>query len=222
MIISILSVFILINTILKLSFWNVKYVFIWAIIIGGAVWLMYPYAIEQSQTTINQALNDTKVLGNITILLTIETAICMGFCFTALRQLFLPTRSKWNKILKYYSGLLIFPTLFYILVQSVFIFSGVDFQLITSVVSVGVVILFIGGFYLINLLVPEKDFRLEIHFLTSLFITILGLISTANGSIFYVPQSEPLNIRVLLFVFLLFSTLSFIGFWINKLRWRKK
>ncbi|MDO4881581.1 MAG: hypothetical protein Q3983_09890 [Capnocytophaga sp.] len=220
MIINILIIFILINAILKLSFWKFWQTLIFGLIVVFFLWEMYFYAINQSQVTIDNMLNNSKILSDITVLLTIESMVCMGFCFLALRSFFLQKESKWYKILKWYSGLLIFPVLFYVLTQCIFYFSGVDFQLITIILATIVFVFIVLGAYAIRKLLPEQDFRLEIHFLTSIFITILGLISTADGQIIYKSESEPLNLKVLALTFLLFLCLFFLGFFINKFYWK--
>ena len=93
MIINILIIFILINTILKLSFWKLWQTFIFAGIVMFFLWEMYFYAINQSQITIENMLNNSKILSDITVLLTIESMVCIGFCFLALRSFFLNKES---------------------------------------------------------------------------------------------------------------------------------
>ena len=222
MIINILIIFILINTILKLSFWKLWQTLIFAGIVMFFLWEMYFYAINQSQITIENMLNNSKILSDITVLLTIESMVCIGFCFLALRSFFLNKESKWYKILKWYSGLLVFPALFYVLTQCIFFFSGVDFPLITIILAIIIFIFISVGSYCFQKFLPEQDFRLEIHFLTSIFITILGLVSTANGQIIYVSESEPIQFKTLIITFLLFLSLFFLGFLINKFYWKIK
>lgn len=220
LILNILIVFIIINTLIKLSFWKLWQVAIMGVLSAGFLLFAYTYAIEQSQVTIQQALENTKVLSNMAVLVSIEAGFCIGFCFLALRTLFFGKESRGYKILKWYPSLLIFPVLFYLLTQSIFYFSGADFFTTTTVLAIGVLLLIIGGAYGIKELLPEEDFRLEVHFLTSLFITILGLISTTNGNTIYVPKSEPMNFTALGLTFLLFIGMFILGFFINKIWWR--
>ena len=86
---------------------------------------------------------------------------------------------------------------------------------------ISLVFIILGAFGIRKLL-PEKDLRLELHFLVSLLITLLGLVSTANGQIIYVPQSEPINFKILGNTFLFFFLLFMAGFVFNKLYWKIK
>ena len=164
-------------------------------------------------------LSDPKVLGNITVLLTVETAVCMAYCFTSLRTLFKGKESRWHKVLQWYPNLLIFPALFYVLTQAIFYYTGVSFEHIAFWIGASVVVFIILGALGLQKLLPEKDLRLELHFLVSLLITLLGLIGTANGQILYVPQSEPINLKVLGGIFTFFIALFGIGFGFSKLYW---
>ena len=68
-------------------------------------------------------------------------------------------------------------------------------------------------------LVPEDDLRLEVHFLVSLFICILGLLSTVNGKTTYAATEEALNWKAIILSIGLFVVLFLIGFAWNKLKW---
>ena len=214
MVIAIITAFIVINLVLKLSFWKVWQTALFGSVIFLFVWRSTDFASEQSQVTLEAMLNNPRVLSNITVLLTIETAVCMAFCFTSLRSIFKGKESRWNKILQWYPNLLIFPALFYN--------TGVSFEQIALGVGVISLVFIILGAFGIRKLLPEKDLRLELHFLISLLITLLGLVSTANGQIIYVPQSEPINFRILGNTFLFFFLLFMAGFVFNKLYWKIK
>ncbi|WP_029292738.1 hypothetical protein [Chryseobacterium hispalense] len=218
-IIDILILFILINTLLKLSFWKFWQATIVAVLVGGFVFFVYPFAIEQSQLKMQEYLQNTEILSNIAVLVTLESAVCLSFCFTALLEYLNGVKSKWNSVLKWYSGLLIFPVLLYLLTQSFFTFTGVDFEMMTMIFAVIAVILLIGLSFGIRKLIPEKDLRLEIHFLVSLFVAVLGLIVTTCGKMVYLAVDEPLNFQRLGFTFGLFASLFLAGFLFNKIWW---
>lgn len=220
MVIAILTAFIVINVVLKLSFWKLWQQALWAAIAFLFIWLATDFASEQSQVALDAMLNNPTVLSNITVLLTIETAVCMAFCFTSLRTLFKGTQSRWNRVLQWYPNLLLFPALFYVLTQSIFYFTGISFGYIALGVGTATFLTIVGGAWGMKRLLPEEDIRLELHFLLSLLITLLGLIGTANGQILYVPETEPLNLKVLGTTFLFFALLFGIGFVLSKLYWR--
>ena len=205
MVIAILTAFIVINLVLKLSFWKIWQTALFGSIIFLFVWLSTDFASEQSQVTLEAMLNNPRILSNITVLLTIETSVCMAFCFTSLRSIFKEKESRWN-----------------ILTQCIFYYTGVSFEQIAVGVGVISLVFIILGAFGIRKLLPEKDLRLELHFLVSLLITLLGLVSTANGQIIYVPQSEPINFKILGNTFLFFFLLFMAGFVFNKLYWKIK
>ena len=219
MVIAILTVFIMLNVVLKLSFWKLWQHVLFAAVCFLFVWLATDFASEQSQVTLQTMLSNPKVLGNITVLLTVETAVCMAYCFTSLRTLFKGKESRWHKVLLWYPNLLIFPALFYVLTQAIFYYTGVSFEHIAFWIGASVIVFIILGSLGLQKLLPEKDLRLELHFLVSLLITLLGLIGTANGQILYVPQSEPINLKVLGGIFTFFIALFGIGFGFSKLYW---
>ena len=147
MVIAILTAFIVINLVLKLSFWKVWQTALFSSIIFLFVWLSTDFASEQSQVTLEAMLNNPRILSNITVLLTIETAVCMAFCFTSLRSIFKEKESRWNKILQWYPNLLIFPALFYILIQCIFYYTGVSFeQIAVGVGVISLVFIILGAF----------------------------------------------------------------------------
>ena len=60
--------------------------------------------------------------------------------------------------------------------------------------------------------VPEKDLRLEIHFLISLFVCILGLLTTVNGKTVYAAADEPVNWNAVILALSLFVILFIVGY----------
>ncbi|MEB3004593.1 hypothetical protein [Capnocytophaga sp. G2] len=219
MLVSLLLIFILLNSIIKLSFWKLWQVTLFGLIVGGFLWRVYDFASEQSQVTLDQMLSNIKILSDMAVLVTIESAIGILFCFVALRDYYQNRESRWTRVLRWFPGVLIFPCLFYGLAQAFFYFSGVDFQTITFII-IGMTLFFIiAGAKAIAWALPERDLRLEVHFLMSIFVTLLGLALTASGQIIYVPKSEPLNILLLSQIFLFFIALFSLGFFLNKFYW---
>jgi len=153
------------------------------------------------------------------VLITIESAICFAFCFAALREMFGKKAKRWIQPLYWYPSLLIFPVLFYLLTQIIFAMPGTDFTTISYLLAGGVFIGLPAFSYLIRYLYPEKELRLEVYFLVSLFVCIIGLITTVNGNVTYAAVEEPLNIRALLLSLGLFGITFIIGFGWNKVKW---
>lgn len=213
--ISILLIGIFINTLLKISFWKTIFQIIFGIIIAFFTFYMYPKAIEQSQVEMAQWLEDTNILSTIAVLITIEAMLYIGFCF----EVFSNRKKLIFKVLNAYSGLLIFPSVFYVLAQSMFFFTGFEFHKIAISVAI-----FLGIFIPIfcwglKLLLPEKEIRTEMLLFVSLLNTLLGLLITTNGKIIYTPKNQPINLHFIAYSFLFFGILFALGFFISRIKW---
>lgn len=213
--ISVLLIGIFINTTLKISFWKTIFQIIFGVITTFFTIYMYPRAIEQSQTQMAQWLEDANILNTIAVLVTIETMLYIGFCFERFKK----RKKLIFKILNIYSGLLIFPSLFYILAQSMFFFTGFEFHKIAISLGIfaGILIpIFCWG---MKLLLPEKEIRTEMLLFMSLLNTILGLMITTNGKITYIPKNQTINLKFILYSLLFFAVLFALGFVISRLKW---
>lgn len=149
------------------------------------VGLMWRYAIEQSKTQIGDWLADTSLMLDISVVLTVDVAMQMAFCMIAAHVMTadkLSRRTIWTyKLLRWYPGILIFPVLFSGLVWLIFSLPGKSFQTISWSMAAAVLVLIPTGSWLLRRLLPEKDLRLEILFLTNALTAILGIIATVNG-----------------------------------------
>ncbi len=217
-IILILMLFIVINSAFKLSFWKWWQVGIFSLVAAAFAAGMYPYAILQSKTQIADYLQNTGALQDMAILVTLESALCFGFCITYLRGLYGKKEPWWAKLLWWYPGVLIFPVLFYCLAELIFLFVGVPFTVTSYALAAAVLVLLPVLSWLMKYLVPEPDLRLEIHFLISLFICILGLLSTVNGRTVYAAVSQPVNWKAVWLSIAVFVILFAAGFAWNRMK----
>ena len=83
--------------------------------------------------------------------------------------------------LRWFPGLLIFPVLFSGLIYLIFAFPGISFQTIAWSYAGFILIAIPSGRYLLLYLLPEKELRLELFFLTNALVAILGIVATVNG-----------------------------------------
>ena len=222
MLIVLLIIFIFFNTLLKLSFWRLWQVALWTGVLVAFLWGSYDFASEQSQTTLSQWLASPKILSNMAVLVTIESAIGLLFAFIALRDYYQNRQSKALRVLLAFPGLLLFPCLIYVLAQAFFFFSGADFAMTTLYACLALFALMLLGTKGLTILLPEKDLRLEVHLLISILIILLGLTATASAQIIYVPKSEPIDFVLLGKVFLFFLSLFALGFATSKAYWYLK
>ncbi|OAV70165.1 hypothetical protein Barb6XT_00005 [Bacteroidales bacterium Barb6XT] len=222
LILRLLMLFILINGTLKLSFWKTWQTIVFGFVCAAFIVGVCPLAIQQSKTQLTDLLDNARVMQDAAVWITIESAVCFAFCFASLRKADGRKKGKWKvRILDGYPGLLLFPVLFYVLTQIIFGMSGTSFTVISCLFALAV----FAGLPLLTLLVkrlyPENEFRLEIHFLVSLLVCIIGLIATVDGTVTYSAVNEPFNGNALLFSALLFSAFFLMGFTGNRMKWRR-
>lgn len=145
----------------------------------------WPWAIEQSKSQIQDWLNNPQLMLDTAVVLFIEVVIQMAYCLMAVhlmntgkvrrRTLFI------YKLLRWFPGLLIFPVLFHIETQCMFWLTGMEFSTIAYGLAAIVFVAIPLFTWAIKWLIPEKELRLEIFFLSNALIAILGIIATVNG-----------------------------------------
>lgn len=173
------------NYLLKQTWRKAGYVAASAVVCALFVGLMWPYAIEQSKHRISGWLADPALMLDLAVLLTVEVALQIAFCITAARILSsgsLPQRTVWcYRILRWFPGMLVFPVLFSALVAAIFALPGVSFPLVAWGLAAIVLAAIPLGRMLLKRLLPEKEIRLEVLFLSNALLAVLGIIATVNG-----------------------------------------
>lgn len=173
------------NYILKQTYRKVYSIAFSAIVCALFVGLMWPYAIEQSKSQISDWLANSALMLDIAVILTLEVAVQMAFCILSAH---IQTSGKvkpitiWvYRVLRWFPGVLIFPVLFSLLVSAIFALPGVSFSLIAWGLAAIVFIVIPLAAWGVKWLLPEKEIRLELLFLSNALIAILGVIATVNG-----------------------------------------
>ena len=173
------------NYILKQTYRKAYSIAFSAIVCALFVGLMWPYAIEQSKSQISDWLANSALMLDIAVILTLEVAVQMAFCVLSAH---IQTSGKvkpitiWvYRVLRWFPGVLIFPVLFSLLVSAIFALPGVSFSLIAWVLAAIVFIVIPLAAWGVKWLLPEKEIRLELLFLSNALIAILGVIATVNG-----------------------------------------
>ncbi|GAB6395050.1 MAG: putative membrane protein [Bacteroidales bacterium] len=222
----ILLLFILVSCLLKLSFWKLWQTVVFALLCAGFIIGTCRFAILQSKTQLADLLGNAEVMQNAAVLVTVESAVCFAFCFATLCDIFgRQQRKRWLQTLHWYPGLLLFPVLFYMQTQLIFALPGTGFTIISYTFAAAVLAGLPLAVFLVRRLYPEKELRLEVHFLAGLFVCLTGLITTVNGNVTYAAVKEPLNVKALLLSLALFAVAFYSGFIGNKVKWmlrRKK
>lgn len=148
-------------------------------------------ATAQSKTRIADVLADPALMLDISVVLTVDVAFQLLFCFLKARSLGspLPRAAKAVAgVCLWVPGLLIFPVLFALLVEIIFSMPGADFTLVaaSTAAAAGSLLLAYGA----KALIPEDDMRLELLFLVNVIIAALGIVATVNGRTSATPCGE--------------------------------
>ena len=173
------------NFLLKQTFWKVIAVCVIAAICAAFAGLMWPYAIEQSKTQIANWLSNQPLMLDTAVLLSVEVCVQMAYAMLAVHVAndypVKPRMIVMYRFLRWFPGLLIFPVLFSGLIYLIFAFPGISFQTIAWSYAGFILIAIPSGRYLLLYLLPEKELRLELFFLTNALVAILGIVATVNG-----------------------------------------
>lgn len=173
------------NFLLKQTFWKMIAVGVIAAICATFAGWMWPYAIEQSKSQIANWLANQPLMLDTSVILSIEVCIQMAYAMLAVHVAndypVKPRTMRAYRFLRWFPGLLIFPVLFSGLVYLIFAFPGISFQTIAWSYAAFILIAIPCARYLIIYLLPEKELRLELFFLTNALVAILGIVATVNG-----------------------------------------
>lgn len=156
-----------------------------AIVCALFMGLMWPYAVEQSKSQIAGWFSDSALMLDVAVILTLEVAVQMAFCvLSAHIQTTVEVKplTLWiYRILRWFPGVLIFPVLFSLLVSLIFALPGTSFQLVAWSAAAAVFVAIPIATFGVKRLLPEKEIRLEVLFLSNALIAILGVVATVNG-----------------------------------------
>ena len=185
-IVVVLMILVCFNFMMKQTFRKRGSVAAIAVVATLFVGLMWPYAIQQSKTQIADWLANVQLMLDTSVVLTVEVALQMAFCMLAVSCAYYMGLLRnvlfgLTVALRWFPGILIFPVLFSGLVYLIFSFPGVSFSLVAWSMAAGVLILISAGTLFLRYLLPEKELRLELLFLTNALTAILGIIATVNG-----------------------------------------
>jgi hypothetical protein len=209
----------LIGSLLKLSFWKLGQVALFGLLCAAFILFTCRWAILQSKTQLADFLNNTKIMQDAAVLITIESVLCFAFCFAELRAMFgVKKEKRWKLLLDWYPGILAFPVLFYLQTQLIFGMPGINFATLSYALAATVFVALPLLSRLFKWLCPEKELRLEIYFLVNLFVCLIGLITTVNGNTTYAAAKEPFDIKAIILSFSLFAVFFVLGILVNKIK----
>ncbi|MGM9760643.1 MAG: hypothetical protein ACI30I_11145 [Parabacteroides sp.] len=180
-IIHILLVFISFSFLLKISLGSYRQIVGSALLCAAFVWLMWSTAAGQSRTQIADFLASPQQMQDVAVGITLEVVMLIAYCFdgfAAYRRHDNRAKRLISTLLRLYPGLLIGGVLFYLLTQTIYAFPGVGFRQIAAGVAGTTLVTVPALALLLRFGLPDRGLRLELLFLTNLFILALGVIAT--------------------------------------------
>lgn len=145
------------------------------------------------------------------------------YCFNSLKCIYYATATKGSRLLIIYPSLLLFPVLYYVQAMLVFSYPGVSFDKLSYGLAVAVLLGLPALSKLFHYLCTSKEQRLEVTFLVSLLIGILGLLTTIDSTVIYTHERKSsIDIgawAMMLLVLLVVAALSYV---MNRLKWNIK
>lgn len=202
-------------TLLKFTFLKTWQVAIWTVICTLFIGLTWEYAIQQSKNEIGEWLGNQKLMLDTSVILTIEVLWQMAYCMLSGKLLYgenVSRRTIWiYRILRFFPGILIIPVLFYLQIQMMYLIHGVDFAVISWSLATIVFIAMMGMPFVLRWLLPQKSLRLEVLFLSSSIVLILGIVTTVNGTTNF-KGSDPIEWYALFIFCALATVCGIVGY----------
>ena len=172
--------------VLKLTGYKLRQLLLMALLCALFVGFSWQFAAEQSKTAIASWLSDRELMQDIAVLMTLDVALQMAYCLMAVNLMNSGPLKRRTilvyKLLRLFPGIMVFLVLFSLLVSCVFAFPGVSFSLISWCMAAAVLVLLPLAVLGLRKLLPEKEIRLELLFLSNALTAVLGVIATVNGT----------------------------------------
>ena len=219
----ILMMLVVLNCAMKTSLWTLGPRLAFALLLGAFAYWSIDYAVMQSKTQIDNWLHREDVLQGIAIIVTLESAIGLMYCFSCLNDDGKRPRRRFIRLLLHaYPSLLVFPVVFYGLTKLLFLQVGMDFSTTSLIYAIAVMAVSLLCAALARWLLPPKDLRIEAHLWLTVMVCVLSLLLTQNGEIIYrsnVKTVDWTSMELTLTAAAIVMTVGFIG---SKMKWKSK
>lgn len=200
---------------LKITFLsNSMRVFV-CLLLASFVGLSWEYASDISKSQFADWFQNRNIVLDLEVLLTVDIFLQISFCILEAKRISGVSFSKSDNVARnitlYIPGILIFPTLFAILAESIFEFPGTDFFIIAWSLAAFVIIFGSLTPLLIKWLLPEWDLRILLIFIINVMIAIFGVLATVDGHA-VIAESNSLRWQPLIGIILFLLIGSICGF----------
>ena len=156
----ILMMLVVLNCAMKTSLWTFWPRLAFSLLLGAFAYWSIDYAVMQSKTQIDSWLHRADVLQGMAIIVTVESAIGVMYCFSSLNDDGKKPRRRLVRLLLHaYPSLLVFPVVFYGLTKLLFLQVGMDFSTTSLIYAIAVMAATLLCAALARWLLPPKDLR---------------------------------------------------------------
>lgn len=193
---------------------------VWYVLLSAFLLYVGPIATEQSKVQFNAWIHDRHVMQDMAALVSIDAILLIAYVTMMLMSPSRRLRVIYGRgMLAVYPGLLVVPALFYLLIYTIFALPGVSFDAITYTFAGLPIVLWLVSIG-VKRVAPLTDFRLEILLISSLFMTLCGLITTVDTSITYPPIAGSGNLWAWVAGIGVFVLLLLVGLLWYRYKWR--
>lgn len=217
----IVMMLIVFNCAMKLSLWPFWQRLVFSLLLGAfAIWSIN-YAVEQSKVEIESWFHREDILKTMAIVVTIESAIGLIYCFSFLNGNENKRRKQFmHRLLHYYPGLLTFPVVFFGLTKILFLHVGMDFSTTGILFALAVVVILNLCVELAKRLLPANGLRVEAHLWLTVMVCLLCLFLSETSKIIYPSNAPAPNWTSMILTLLAAALVVAIGFVVNHVKWK--
>ena len=219
----ILMMLVVLNCAMKTSLWTLGPRLAFALLLGAFAYWSIDYAVMQSKTQIDNWLHREDVLQDMAIIVTLESAIGVMYCFSCFTDDVKRPRRRFIRLLLHaYPSLLVFPVVFYGLTKLLFLQAGMDFSTTSLIYAIAVMAVSLLCAALARWLLPPKDLRIEAHLWLTVMVCVLSLLLTQNGEIIYRSNVRAVDWTSVALTMAAAAIVMGVGFIGSKLKWKSK
>lgn len=223
MLVMVMAMLVVVNSAFKMSLWPWWQRGLFSLLLGAFIVWGMDIAVGQSKTAVTAWLRREDIRQWIAIIVTLESALGMTFCLSCFDT---GRRSRktavLHRMLHAYPPLLLFPVVFYLLMQCLFVWVGSDFTTTAWSLAIGVAVLMPLLAEAARWLLPDREARIEAHLWLTVMVCVIGLLMTQNGKIIYNPGENPVDWKSLAFTLSGCAVAVAAGFLVYCVKWKIK
>ena len=221
MLIMMLMMLVVFNCAMKISLWPFGARLAFAVLLGAFAYWSVGHAVVQSKTQMDSWLQNEEVLQSIAVIVTMDSAIGLMYCFSYLNDDGKKPRRRILRLLLHtYPSLLVVPVTFYGLTKILFSQVGVDFSTIGLVYAIAVMVILASCAELAKWLLPANDLRVEAHLWLTVLVCLLSLLLTQSGEIIYRSNIRTIDWKSMVITLSAAVLVMAVGYMWNRVKWK--